>query len=56
MDELSPFAGESVKTVEEKYQIDIVAYIRDGAVIVPANGSGIMVGDVLIYQTQELGQ
>lgn len=53
VDGLSPFAGKSVKAAEEKYQIDIVAYIRDGAVIVPADGSGIMVGDVLIYQTQE---
>lgn len=54
VDESSPFAGQSVQEAEQKYQIDIVAFIRDGAVIVPANGSEIMVGDVLIYQTQEL--
>lgn len=51
VDELSPFLGKPVKSVETQYQIDIVAFIRDGAVIVPADSSEIMAGDVLIYQS-----
>lgn len=53
VDESSPFAGLSVKAAEVKYQIDIVAFIRSGAVIVPTDSIRIMAGDVLIYQTQE---
>lgn len=53
VDEPSPFAGLSVKAAEVKYQIDIVAFIRSGAVIVPTDSIRIMAGDVLIYQTQE---
>lgn len=51
VDELSPFLGKPVKSVETQYQIDIVAFIRDGVVIVPADSSEIMAGDVLIYQS-----
>lgn len=54
VDEKSAFVGQAVKTVEEKYQIDIVAFIRKGAVIVPVDLTEIMVGDVLIYQAQDL--
>lgn len=53
VDESSPFVGLSVKAAEVKYQIDIVAFIRSGAVIVPTDSIRIMAGDVLIYQTQE---
>lgn len=53
VDETSPFAGRAVKEAEKRYQVDIVAFIREGAVIVPADGSRIKVGDVLIYQSQE---
>ena len=53
VDASSPFAGQSVKESETKYQIDIVAFIRGGAVIVPTDSIKIMEGDVLIYQTQE---
>lgn len=53
VDESSPFAGLSVKAAEVKYQIDIVAFIRSSAVIVPTDSIRIMAGDVLIYQTQE---
>ena len=55
VDETSPFAGKTVKSVEEKYQTDIVAFIRSGAVIVPVDSTEIMTGDVLIYQTKEQG-
>lgn len=53
VDETSPFVGQGVKEVEEEYQIDIVAFIRNGAVIVPADHTVIAVGDILIYQAQE---
>lgn len=54
VDGVSPFAGKSVKAAETEYQIDIVAFIRGGAVIVPVNSTEIMTGDVLIYQAQDL--
>ena len=54
VDGLSSFVGKSVKAAEEEYQIDIVAFIREGAVIVPGDLTEIAVGDVLIYQAQNL--
>lgn len=50
----SPFVGKSVKAAETEYQIDIVAFVRGGAVIVPVDRTKIMIGDVLIYQAQDL--
>lgn len=50
VDESSPFAGMGVKAAEDEYQIDIVAFIRGGAVIVPVDHTEILVGDTLIYQ------
>lgn len=50
VDSDSPFVGQSVKDVEDKYEMDIIAMVRNSAVIVPADGSKIMVGDILIYQ------
>lgn len=46
----SPFVGRGVKEVEETYRIDIIVFIRQGAVIVPGDLTEIMVGDILIYQ------
>lgn len=54
VDESSPFVGQCVKAVEEEYQIDILVFIRNGAVIVPVDLTEIVVGDVLIYQAQDL--
>jgi len=54
VDETSPFVRKSVKAVETEYQVDIVAFVRGGAVIVPADSTEIMTGDVLIYQAQDL--
>lgn len=51
VDEASPFAGCCVKDVEEEYQIDIVAFVRNNAVIVPVDLTEIMAGDILIYQS-----
>lgn len=52
VDQSSPFAGKSVKVIETTYQVDIVAYVRGGAVIVPVDSSEILKGDVVIYQAQ----
>ena len=52
VDEESPFVGRPVKAAEEEYQIDIVVFIRSGAVIVPVDSTEIVVGDILIYQAQ----
>ena len=52
VDQSSPFAGKTVKVIETKYQIDVVAYVRGGAVIVPVDSSEILKGDVVIYQAQ----
>ena len=54
VDESSPFAGMGVKAAEDKYQIDILIFIRNGAVIVPADLTEIAVGDILIYQAQDM--
>lgn len=53
VDAKSPFVGRGVKSVEEEYQIDIVVFIRNGAVIVPVDSTEIMLGDLLIYQAQD---
>ena len=53
VDQESPFVGRCVKEAEETYQIDIVVFIRQGAVIVPTDFTEITVGDILIYQAQE---
>ena len=50
VDAESPFVGYSVKAAEEEYKIDILVFIRGGAVIVPADSTEITVGDTLIYQ------
>lgn len=50
VDSDSPFVGQSVRDAEDKYEMDIIAMVRNSAVIVPADGSKIMVGDILIYQ------
>ena len=52
VDEESPFVGYSVKAAEDKHRIDILVFIRDGAVIVPVDSTEIAVGDTLIYQAQ----
>lgn len=54
VDASSPFAGKTVKAVELQYEIDVVAFVRNGAVIVPGDNNKIMSGDMLIYQMQSL--
>lgn len=54
VDESNPFVGKSVKGVESEYQIDIVAFVRGGVVIVPADSTEILPGDILIYQTLDM--
>lgn len=52
VDENSPFVRKAVKAVEKEYRIDILVFVRGGAVIVPADHTQIAVGDILIYQSQ----
>ena len=52
VDAKSPFAGKAVKRAETEYQVDVVAFVRDGAVIVPSDNMEIQEGDVLIYQME----
>ena len=52
VDDASPFVGRGVKEVEEEYKIDILVVIHNGAVIVPVDLTEIMIGDILIYQSQ----
>ena len=52
VDEESSFVGQPVKTAEDRFKIDILVFIRDGAVIVPVDSTEISVGDILIYQAQ----
>ena len=52
VDEESPFVGQTVKDAEDRFKIDILVFIRDGAVIVPVDLTEILVGDILIYQAQ----
>lgn len=54
VDEASPFAGRCVKAVEEEYRIDIVIFIRNGAVIVPVDSMETMVGDTIIYRALDV--
>ena len=53
VDEGSPFAEQCVKAAEAAFGIDIVALIRNGAVIIPVDSMEIMIGDTLIYRTQD---
>lgn len=52
VDDDSPFVGQTVKAAEDRYKVDILVFIRDGAVIVPVDLTEIMAGDTLIYQAQ----
>ena len=53
VDEASPFVGQCVKAAEEEFGIDILVFIRNGAVIVPVDLTEIIIGDMLIYQAQK---
>lgn len=50
VDASGPFAGKSVQTIENGYHIDVIAFVRNGAVVLPAEGIVIKEGDILLYQ------
>lgn len=53
VEETSPFKDKTVIESENKFGIDIVVFIRSGAVIVPTDGTRIQTGDTIIYRSLE---
>lgn len=49
----SPFVGQRIKAAEAALGIDIVALIRNGAVIIPVDSMETVIGDTLIYRTRD---
>ncbi|MDE5909745.1 MAG: ion transporter [Lachnospiraceae bacterium] len=50
VDDLSPFAGQEVREIENEYGIDVIAFVRSGAVVLPSDHNEIKMGDMVIYQ------
>ena len=50
VDETSPFADQSIQTIEEGYGVDVIAFVRRGAVVLPSDSNVIQSGDILLYQ------
>lgn len=50
VDDFSPFAGQSVKEIENGYGVDVIAFVRNGAVVLPSDNNEIRKGDILLYQ------
>lgn len=46
----SPFAGQKVQAIEEGYGVDVIAFVRNGAVVLPSDNNMIKAGDILLYQ------
>lgn len=53
IDPASPFLGKSVSKIETVNGIDVIAFVRNGAVVLPSDDNVIKEGDVLLYQTTE---
>lgn len=51
IDPTSPFLGKSVSKIETGNGIDVIAFVRNGAVVLPSDDIVIKEGDVLLYQT-----
>ena len=47
----SPFLHQSVQQIESVFGIDVIAFVRKGAVILPTDNIVIEEGDILLYQT-----
>ena len=47
----SPFLHQSVQQIESVFGIDVIAFVRKGAVILPTDSIVIEEGDILLYQT-----
>lgn len=50
VDALSPFAGKTVQNIEKEYPVDVIAFVRKGAVVLPGGDNMIREGDILLYQ------
>lgn len=47
----SPFLNQSVQSVETGFQIDVIALVRKGTMILPSDNLVIEEADILLYQT-----
>ena len=52
IDDNSAFIDQSVKEIEEQYEVNVVALVRNGAVILPSGSNDVKSGDVMIYQSK----
>lgn len=50
VDDTSPFKGHEVKEIENEYGIDVIAFVRNGAVVLPSDHNKVKKGDMVIYQ------
>ena len=46
----SPFLDKTVSSIENGNRIDVIAFVRNGAVVLPSDDSVIKEGDLLLYQ------
>ncbi len=50
IDSSSPFLDKTVSSIECGSRIDVIAFVRSGAVVLPSDDSVIKEGDLLLYQ------
>lgn len=50
VDAAGPYAGKTVQNIEKLYHVDVIAFVRKGAVVLPTEGNVIAEGDILLYQ------
>lgn len=50
IDSSSPFLDKTVSSIESGNRIDVIAFVRSGAVVLPSDDSVIKEGDLLLYQ------
>lgn len=50
IDSASPFLDKTVSSIESGNRIDVIAFVRSGAVVLPSDDSVIKEGDLLLYQ------
>lgn len=49
VDATGPFCGQSVKNIESGRGIDVLAFVRNGAVVLPSDDNVLREGDVLLF-------
>lgn len=50
VDSASPFLEQPVKAIESSREIDIIAFVRNGAVVLPSDDNVVKEGDVLLFR------